>query len=110
MVCPVGQGPRFVASSSRLFAGHRVLDDGKNSVQVDDAKIKASFAVCLAQDAGGVNLVQADVAKMKGVTVDGFSNDTLDFAWNGTQKGFATEALARAAFVTALSKVAFSPF
>lgn len=65
----------------------------------------APFKMQTVKDAGGVNLVQADVAKAKGVTLDSFSNTTLDFAWNGTQKGFSTQAEARAAFAQALSKV-----
>jgi hypothetical protein len=41
------------------------------------------------------------------VTVDAFdvTNSTFDFAWNGTQKGFESQAQARLAFLDALANV-----
>jgi hypothetical protein len=47
------------------------------------------------------------VAATPGVTVDAFdvTNSTFDFAWNGTQKGFESQAQARLAFLEALSNV-----
>lgn len=61
--------------------------------------------MCAMQDAGGMMLDQAAVAMVEGVTVDRFSNSTLDFAWNGTQKGFDTQAAARRAFLGVLAGV-----
>ncbi len=52
-----------------------------------------------------MTLSEAEVAAVTGVTVDAFSETTYDFAWNGTQKGFATKAAARAAFLKVLSRV-----
>lgn len=64
-----------------------------------------SDVICVTQDAGGMMLDQAAVAMVEGVTVDQFSNTTLDFAWNGTQKGFDTQAAARRAFLGVLAGV-----
>ncbi len=59
------------------------------------------------QDAGGRILSKAAVAGINGVTVDAFdvTNSTFDFAWNGTQAGFASQAQARLAFLDALRNV-----
>lgn len=61
----------------------------------------------LPQDAGGMILSEAAVKNISGVTVDAFdvTNSTYDFAWNGTQKGFESQAQARLAFLTALQNV-----
>ena len=50
------------------------------------------------------------MAATPGVTVDAFdvTNSTFDFAWNGTQKGFESQAQARLAFLQALSNVSTS--
>lgn len=51
------------------------------------------------------------IAAIPGVTPDAFdvTNSTFDFAWNGTQKGFESQAQARLAFLDALANVSIFP-
>mmetsp|Transcript_1782 Transcript_1782/g.5178 ORF Transcript_1782/g.5178 Transcript_1782/m.5178 type:complete len:532 (+) Transcript_1782:252-1847(+) len=82
------------------WISHFVFDPDEY-YQISFSPYKAQYT----EDAGGMMLDQAAVAMVEGVTVDQFSNTTLDFAWNGTQKGFDTQAAARRAFLGVLAGV-----
>jgi hypothetical protein len=101
---PFGLGQRHMVTITLAS----VVGRPRASPTADDIRQAMwNLVVPSVQDAGGQILSKAAVAAIPGVTVDAFdvTNSTFDFAWNGTQKGFDSQAQARLAFLEALSDV-----
>lgn len=62
----------------------------------------APYKAELTTDAGGAMLDEASIAAIKGVRPASFSNTSLEFAWDGKNGSFATQAAAQAAFLKVL--------